>query len=603
MTSQAIMGARSNEQVGQLHFRKVDVGRTDRADGAIVLRTKLPFECKPNLVHEYLATAAASFPERTVLAQRRATGDGWQEISYAAAYDKCKRIAAALLRLNVTSRPILILSGNSISHQLIAIAAMIAGIPYAPISVAYSTLSGDFSRLKHVLGVLDPGIVFAEDANLFHRALSIPEMAGRAIVAGAACATSSVTVTLDELFAESPLDQKPAVTSDMIAKILFTSGSTGTPKGVPTTHRMMCSSLDQIEMLWPFMEKHSPVVLDWLPWSHVFGGSYAVNTVLRYAGSLFIDDGKPTPADIAKTVRNLRDVRPTLYWNVPKGYDLLVPELRSDQTFARSFFERLSLMFYAGASLSPRTCKELVSLGEELSGVTIPMTTSWGLTETAPSITMINRADLPAGNIGVPMPGLELKLVPSQGKYEARVRGPTVMTAYFRSVEATSTAFDEEGFFKTGDAVRLADTGDPSQGVVFDGRVAEDFKLTTGTWVDAAGIRTRVLRSLSGIAMDVVVTGQDREDIGLLIIPVLGTKIDDAYLDRVKQALRNVNAGQTGASQRVVRAAVLGEPLALDSGEITEKGSLNSRLILERHRDLVERLYAGSGDEFIRLVD
>jgi feruloyl-CoA synthase len=587
----------------RLQFRQVDVRCDHRADGTILLRTALPFECSTTLIHEYLAKAAESSPDKVFLAERRRDRPGWETVTYAVAQDSARRIAGFLLRsLGQPARPILMLSGNSIAHQLLALGAMMVGIPYTPISVAYSTLSGDFSRLKHVLHILDPGLVFAEDAHLFTRALSLPEMEGRMIVVGDNGDVPAAAIRFSELSAASLIEDPPPLTPDTVAKILFTSGSTGTPKGVPTTHRMMCGSLDQIALLWPFLTRESPVILDWLPWSHVFGGSFAVNTILRYAGTLYIDDGKPTPADIGKTVRNLRDVSPTLYWNVPKGYELLMPALRSDKTVGRSFFDRLSLMFYAGASLSPRLWEELVSLGQEITGRSIPMTTSWGLTETAPSITMVNNDRLGHGNIGVPMPGLELKMVPTQGKYEARVRGPTVMTGYFRAPEATSAAFDEEGFFKTGDAIRLAMEDDASQGVLFDGRVAEDFKLTSGTWVDAAAIRLRALQALAGHAMDVVVTGEDRHDIGLLIVPIPGATPEAAYRERVTRALSGINRGASGTSHCIARALVLRDPPAFDAGEITEKGSLNARLIRQRRRELIERLHEDADDEIIRPI-
>ena len=474
---------------------------------------------------------------------------------------------------------------------------MIAGVPYTPVSVAYSTLSSDFSRLKHVLQVLDPGLVFAEDAALFRRALSIPEMAGRTVVVGGSD-VSDATIALTDLLTAPILLEEPTLNADTVAKILFTSGSTGTPKGVPTTHRMMCASLDQIEVLWPFMREHTPIILDWLPWSHVFGGSYAVNTVLRYMGTLFIDDGKPTPTDIGKTIRNIHDVSPTLYWNVPKGYELLIAGLRSDELAAQRFFERLAMMFYAGASLPPKLWEELVTFGRKITGRSIPMTTSWGLTETAPSITMVNSDRLAPGNVGIPMPGLELKLVPLHGKYEGRVRGPTVMKGYFRAPEATAAAFDEDGFFRTGDAIKLADS-DPSKGVIFDGRVAEDFKLTTGTWVDSAGIRLRALHALAGLVLDVVVTGEDRNDIGLLIVALPGTATDGEYRQRVSKALSGINAEHSGASRRVVRALILLDPPTFDSGEMTEKGSLNARLIRQRRRELVGQLHDGTHIDLI----
>jgi feruloyl-CoA synthase len=386
-----------------------------------------------------------------------------------------------------------------------------------------------------------------------------------------------------------------------IAKILFTSGSTGTPKGVPTTHRMMCTSLSQIAAMWPFILDHTPVVLDWLPWSHVFGGSFSVNTVLRHGGTLYIDDGKPIPGEIARTLRNLREVRPTLYWNVPSGYELLLPLLESDAEARQNFFGDLALMFYAGASLPAPLWRELVTLGRRTTGRDIPMTTSWGLTETAPSITMINRAALAPGNIGIPMPGLELKLVPHQGKLEARVRGPNVMQGYWNSPEANAAAFDEEGFFRTGDAVLFADPDDPAQGLIFNGRTTEDFKLLTGTWVDAAAVRLRALAALAGLITDVVVTGADRDEVGLLVLCVAGHDPDDAiYRTKLSAALVDLNREASGASQRVTRAIIMRQPPSFDSGEITEKGSLNARLIRERRSDLVEALYSDSHTDVIK---
>jgi len=334
----------------------------------------------------------------------------------------------------------------------------------------------------------------------------------------------------------------------------------------------------------------------------VFGGSFSVNTVLRYGGMLYIDDGKPIPGEIARTSRNLREVRPTLYWNVPRGYELLLPLLQADAEARQNFFGDLALMFYAGASLPAPLWRELVTLGKNASGRDIPMTTSWGLTETASSITMINRAALAPGNIGIPMPGVELKLVPHQGKLEARVRGPNVMDGYWNSPGASVSAFDEEGFFRTGDAVVFADSRDPAQGLIFDGRTTEDFKLLTGTWVDAAAVRQRAQAALAGLITDVVVTGADRNELGLLLICAAGHDPDDAtYRERLGAALAEINKDVSGASQHVTRAIIMRQPPTFDSGEITEKGSLNARLIRERRADLVEALYLDTHPEIIRV--
>ena len=592
----------------ELRFLDAGVSVELRPDASMVLRTEVSFEPSDALIHDYLRQWALARPRQKFLAERSADGEGWQSISYVEAFEAASRLATALAARGLgAKRPILILSGNSIAHQLVALAAVMAGIPYTPLSVAYSTMSGDLGKLRAILNVLDPGLVFAADAAPFARALAIDEMRGREIVLGRDHGGVKGAISLASLFAtpidDAVLDRAGKLPPQTIAKILFTSGSTGTPKGVPTTHRMMCTSLSQIETLWPFMRDRTPILLDWLPWSHVFGGSFSVNSVLRYGGTLYIDDGKPVPGEIARTHRNLREVRPTLYWNVPKGYELLLPLLEADGAARQNFFGDLALMFYAGASLPAPLWRELVALGRLTTGREIPMTTSWGLTETAPSITIINRAALAPGNIGIPMPGVELKLVPHQGKLEARVRGPNVMSGYWNAPEANAAAFDEDGYFRTGDAVLFADPDDATQGLIFDGRTTEDFKLLTGTWVDAAAVRLRAHAALAGLIADVVVAGADRNEIGLLLICAAGQDPDDAiWRARLGAALADLNREASGASQRVTRAIIMRQPPSFDLGEITEKGSLNVRLIRERRADLVAALYSGSHPDVLLVV-
>jgi feruloyl-CoA synthase len=596
------------QQVASPHdavtFIPAPVSSVTHSDGSIRLRTELSFEPDVVLIHEHLKQWASIRPDKVFLAERVEGVAGWRTITYAAAFQQAARLAAALASRDLDEdRPILILSGNGIDHQIMALAAMIAAVPYTPLSVAYSTMSGDFAKLRDVLKTLQPGLVFAAEGTPFSRALSIPEMAGRDIVVGRDTAGIPNALTLDQLAetaGELEARIQPAAGPDTVAKILFTSGSTGSPKGVPTTHRMMSTSLCQFEALWPFLLHQTPTLLDWLPWSHVFGGSYSVNTVLRYGGTLYIDDGKPVPSEIGRTVRNLQEVRPTLYWNVPKGFELLLAHLHKDSVAADNFFGDLTLMLYAGASLPAPLWKELVDLGKRACGRVIPMTTSWGLTETAPSITLVNNPALTPGDIGIPMPGLEIKLVPYQGKMEARVRGPTVMTAYWKMPEATAAAFDDEGFFRTGDAVVFSDPKDPSLGLVFDGRTTEDFKLLTGTWVDTAAVKLRANIALAGIAADVVVTGADQNEIGLLVIAPLGVDPASAeLLAATRSALRRVNDGATGASQRIARAIILHDRPTFDAGEITEKGSLNMRLIRDRRRDVIAKLYSGADSDVI----
>lgn len=588
----------------RLQFLEPEVICEQRSDGSLLLITRMGFQPTNALIHDYLKHWASERPNAVFLAERSDSGDGWRTVTYAETYATVSRLSAVLSHRELgPDRPILIISGNDIDHQVMALAAMAAGIPYTPLSVAYSTMSEDLGKLRNILRTLDPGLVFASNGVTFKRALTIPEMDGRDIVVGEGADVIPHALALNDLV--NALTGKLATTAvligpDTVAKILFTSGSTGTPKGVPTTHRMMSTSLCQFEALWPFLADQRPIILDWLPWSHVFGGSYSVNTVLRYGGTLYIDDGKPMPTEIGRTARNLRDVRPTMYWNVPKGYELLLPHLRQDRTLAENLFADLNFMLYAGASLPAPLWKELVDLGREVSGRAVPMTTSWGLTETAPSITLTNRLSLAPGEIGIPMPGLEIKLVPHQGKMEARVRGPTVMPGYWKMPEATAAAFDEEGFFKTGDAVLFSHAEDPSRGVVFDGRTTEDFKLLTGTWVDTATVRAKANIALSGIASDVVITGADRNDVGILIIAQPNVDPSSpAVWKTAGIALAGVNHGATGASQRISRAVLLQDRPTFDAGEITEKGSLNMRLIRERRQATVERLYRGVDPDII----
>lgn len=581
-----------------LSFATTGVSLVTRPDGTMILRSTVPTVESDKRLQDYLQHWASLRPRQTFLAER--DGEAWREITYGDAWDAASRIGESLASRHLgLDRPILILSGNSIDHQVLALAAMMVGIPYTPLSVAYSTISGDFGKLRTILDLLDPGLIYVDDTAPFLRALALPQMHGREIVAAKGHEHVPGAIPLEALRATQPggnLKKRAAeVTADTVAKILFTSGSTGSPKGVPTTHRMMTTSQEQIAAIWPFMSEKIPVILDWLPWSHVFGGSFSLNGALRHGGAFYIDDGKPIPGEFARTLRNIRDIRPTHYWNVPKAYELLAVALRDDELARTNFFSDLLMMFYAGASLPEPIWRDLVELGRQTTGRDVPMLTSWGLTETAPSITIVNRSALEVGNIGIPVPGLDLKLVPHQGKLEARARGPNVMRGYWKLPDANAAAFDEEGYFRTGDALKLADPNDASKGVIFDGRTTEDFKLLSGTWVDAASVRLRVLAALSGLATDVVVTGADRGEIGVLVLPSAGRKPDDpAYRAALSQALVKANDGASGSAQIIAKAGVLSQMPTFDSGEITEKGSLNARLIRERRREEIEALHKGT---------
>lgn len=589
----------------RLRFAEADVDVRELAGGVRILTNRTAFVQPKERMHDYLAFWANRAPERPFIAERPSPDAAFVGLTYAQAYARARRVAANLVARGLgPDAPLAILSGNSVDHQVLALAAMMAGVPYAPISPAYSTIAADFAKLGHILDLVRPSLVYASDGAAFGRALAIPDMAGRQIVCSSNCERVPAAEPFDALLRpadEAALDRRDAAVGlDTVAKLLFTSGSTGVPKGVITTHRMMVASHEQVRLVWPFLEDEPPVILDWLPWSHVFGGSFSVGCALRYGGTFHIDDGKPLPGEFAKTIRNLREIAPTLFWSVPKAFEFLAAELRGDEALCRAFFRRLQFMLYAGASLPGPLWKELEALSSSATGKVVPMLTSWGLTETAPSITIVNRADAGVGNVGVPMPGLELKLVPNRGKLEARVRGPNVMPGYWRMDEATGAAFDHEGFFKTEDALLFAVANVPERGMRFDGRVTEDFKLLTGTWVNVGEVRMRALAALATLASNAVVTAPDRDDLGLLIVAAPGRDPDDEeYRTEIAAALARMNKTVSGASQRIARALVLQVPPSLDTGEMTDKGSLNSRLILEKRRADVDRLYEGRDRDVI----
>ncbi len=583
-----------------------------RADGSMIVRAREPLgPCPANLI-EPMRTWAERAPDRVFLAQRDGDG-GWRRLTYAQVLDAVQRIGAALLRRGLSpERPIAILSGNDIEQALLGLGAMLVGVPFAPISPAYSLLSSDFGKLRSILGLLTPGLVFANDGLPFARALyaTVPDEIELVVTRnrlGDRPATLFSALIGDE-DARGVAAAYAAVTPDTIAKFLFTSGSTGHPKGVINTHHMLCANQAMLAAGFAFVTDEPPVVLDWLPWSHTFGGNHNFNMVLVNGGTFFIDDGNPTPPGVPKTVRNLREVAPTIYFNVPKGYEALIPHFRADGGLRRTFFSRLKMLFYAGAGLNQATWDEINDLAVATTGARIIFVSSLGSTETAPaSLACSWDFDRP-GNIGLPAPGVELKLVPSEGKLEARLRGPHITPGYWREPALTQSAFDEEGFYKIGDALKFVDPDDPAKGFLFDGRIAEDFKLSTGTWVSVGPLRGRFIDHFAPYARDVVFAGPDRDDIAALVFPDieacrkaagLGA---EATVDTVlaHPAVRNILAerlagmakASTGSSTRVVRLILLAEAPSMDKGEATDKGSINQRAVLKNRADTVEALYA-----------
>jgi feruloyl-CoA synthase len=553
----------------------------ERRGGKIYLRSPQKLAPYVRCITEWLVRWSDKAPERTFLAERK--GEAWRKLSYRETYGAVRRIAQALLDGGLgPERPVAILSDNSVDHALLALGAMHVGIPVAPISPAYSLMSQDYGKLKHIFELVQPGLVFAADPAKFGPAL-----------AALGAKSTSVSDLLEANPGGTQEREHARVGPQTVAKILFTSGSTGMPKGVINTHGMLCANQQQLAQAWPFVEDRSPVVVDWLPWNHTFGGNHNFNLILRNGGTFYIDGGKPLPGLVETTVKNLADVSPTMYFNVPRGYDLLLPYLEKDDKLRHNFFRELDVLFYAAASLPQNLWDRLKALG----GPKLAMLSAWGSTETSPLATSVHFHMERPGVIGLPIPECELKLVPSAGKLEVRVRGPNVMPGYHKRPDLTRAAFDEEGFYRIGDAVKLADADDPAKGIVFDGRVAEDFKLTSGTWVNVGAVRVKLIAAADPLVQDAVITGHDRDEIGALVFLSAAAKDRADVRERLQAALAKL-AAEGGSSTHPRRLLVMSEPPSIDANEITDKGYINQRAVLERRAELVEKLYAG-GDGVI----
>jgi feruloyl-CoA synthase len=577
----------------------------------------------PARLGDLLRRAAFHAPDRDFLIER--CEDGLRRVPYCEALRAAEGVGDWLVRDRRRDGPVVALSGNSVDHALVMLGGFLAGVPFVPVSPAYSLISQDFAKLCAVVTRVRPSAVYVETEAPFARALAaLRALVGEVplLVGSREARPSDAAVSVGELFARRPdgklRAREASVTPDHIAKVLFTSGSTGFPKGVPNTHRMLCSNQQMIAQCWPFLEEDEPLVMvDWLPWSHTFGGNHNFNMALFHAGTLFVDEGKPTDALFGASLRNLREVPPTLYFNVPAGYAALVPRLEQDDDLRRAFFSRLQVMFYAAAALPHDLWTRLVALAKRSTERDIFMTTAWGSTETSPLATSAHFRAERSGNIGLPAPGVSLKLVPNQSKLEVRVKGPNVMQGYLDEPELTKHAFDDEGYYRIGDAVRFAEDGNPAGGLVFDGRVAEDFKLASGTWVSVTNVRTGVVAEAAGLLADVVVCGHDREYLALLAWPNVGAcralvgsdclieKLvnDGAVRARVRDVLIAWNTKNPGSSSRIQRLLLLCDPPSIDAGEITDKGYTNQRAVVMRRAADVERVYDTVSDESTIDVD
>src|SRR3954454_6664366 len=583
-----------------------------RADGTLLLKSGRPLPLYPDKLTDRLVHWANAAPDRVFMAER-ASGGGWRAITYAHTLERVRGIGAALLTRNLSAeRPIIILSGNDLEHALLWLAANYVGIPYAPVSPAYSLISSDFGKLKHIVNLLTPGLIYACNAQ-YARAIAATMPRDVEVIVGAIDRLDSDPAAADAAHVR--------VTPDTIAKFLFTSGSTGMPKGVINTQRMLCANQAMIASALQFFADEPPVIVDWAPWHHTAGGNHDVGLVLNNGGTLYIDGGKPLPGAIEETVRNLREIAPTWYFTVPKGYEALLPFFRADASLRENFFSRLKVLWFAGAGLAQHVFDEWKEMAYRTCHEDILFLTGLGSTETAPYAFGRMWDAQNSTNVGLPPPGLDVKLVPlTDGKYEARLKGPSITPGYWREPQLTADAFDDEGFYKLGDALRFDDPARPEKGLLFEGRIAEDFKLATGTWVHVGPLRVAFMARCAPYVKDVVIAGADRDYLAALIFPDLDvcrrfapdlpTDASAAEIvahEGVRSEFRDLLNGfarlATGSSSRIMRAMLMDTPPSLDIGEATDKGSINQRMVLKNRAALVDELYAETPTERVIAID
>ena len=592
----------------------ISMDKEVRPDGIVLIHSTIPLEPGPVKLTERLKHWAEVSPDKVFLGQRPVAQPGtgaWNTITYRETLEKARALGQALLNRSVSKeRPVVILSENSVEHGLMALAALYTGIPYSPVSPAYSLRSDNFDKLAHVFRLLTPGLIFVQDAKKYKRAL-------RAVAGGIEVVSlvrpdgDSNHTSFNDLLSVTPSvavdDAHNSIKGDAIAKILFTSGSTGLPKGVINTHENLTSNLRQITQTFPFLKDADLELVDWLPWNHTFGGNHNFGLALYNGGSLYIDEGNPTPEGIAKTVNNLRDRKPTIYFNVPKGFESLIPFLKKDDKLRFQFFSNLKMLFYAGAGMAQHLWDALEELSVETIGKKILIGTGLGCTESCPSALFASQPGGYAGLLGVPVPGLELKLVPREDKLEARYRGKNIFPGYWRQPELTAAVFDSEGFYCTGDALKFADERNVEKGMIFNGRLAEDFKLNTGTWVNVGVLKAHLITEGNGLIQDAVLTGHDNDFVGAIVLPEINycrnrfglsadvTLKEIAIHPQILTALTNVlnrlAEKSTGSSTLIRRALIADFALSIDRGEVTDKASVNQAMVLKNHPELVKKIY------------
>jgi feruloyl-CoA synthase len=596
-----------------LEFAKPSLDVERRDDGSIVVKSGIPLQDYPDAIGHHLIHWAEAAPDRLFLAERDDQG-AWRKFTYARSLDTVRAIGQYLLDHGLTAdTPVMILSDNGLEHGFLTFAAMHVGIPAVPVSPAYSLMSQDHAKLKYIFDLIKPGLLFAADGAIFQKVIAALDTDGVQLVFAKNADAVESAISFDQIAATRPTaaveDAFASVTPDTVGKILFTSGSTGMPKGVINSQRMLCSNQQAMAQVWRFLEKTPPVLVDWLPWNHTFGGNHNLNLVLRNGGSLYIDHGKPAPGLVEKSVANLREIPSTMYFNVPRGFEMILPFLEQDEVLRETFFRDLQVIFYGAAALPQNLWRRLEVVAQKAGRERIFLTAGWGSTETAPLVTNIHYSIEKAGVIGLPIPGTAIKMVPNAGKMELRVKGPNIMPAYFKNPDATADAFDDEGYYLMGDAGRFEDPDDPIRGLVFDGRTAENFKLSTGVWVHVGGLRIAVITASAPLVQDAVVTGHDRNAIGLLLFlnpaacaelsglaadtpldqMVANEKVRNAIADKI----RAYNKDHSASSMRIDRVMLMTSPPSIDASEITDKAYINQRAVLANRSEQVDALYEG----------